>query len=273
MGKRIAVAGGATLLTLALCEIIIRIAGVAPQVGVLDTAVGIVEGESVQLVAHPDPAIGWQLRDGPQQWNRGAARSVAVLGDSIAYGYCAGHEAAFPAVLARLRPDLAITSYAVSGFDARQAVAYFQATRRGLPDVIVWSWCGNDLGRAIPGELQSIDWQSRLWLAPSSWLLRGSALARWVYATHRPRPTDPVTAEPPIAEIAALGTQVLLLPFPYQAPAPSDLSAALAAATAHGLTVVPPDVDPANPEDWCDQVHPSRRGHARVAAQLARLIR
>jgi len=154
------------LVALGLGEAVVRIAGLAP--GVTPLNLTIAGGE---FVSSPNPLLKYVPRPGSTTINSYGIREreiaipkppdafrIVVVGDSVAYGYCNGHEAIAPeerfsarvertlndARWAGKRP-VEVINLAVSGYDTSQEAEFLRQKGLALdPDLVLVSYSLND---------------------------------------------------------------------------------------------------------------------------------
>ena len=156
-----------SLVGLLALEIVVRLLGLAPQLAAIE-----VDQPYASFVSSPNPdlkyvpkpnsgdinADGFRDRSYPKQKGEGTFR-IAVLGDSIAFGYCnesrvTRPEDTFAGLLEqRLNEErfgdferTEVLNFAVSGYDTLQEVAFLE--HKGLayePDLVLVAYCLNDL--------------------------------------------------------------------------------------------------------------------------------
>ena len=160
--KGIVVAGAATVLALAVGELVIRSAGLLPEVARLE-ADGYRLSDNPRLAYEPVPllhgrnSLGFRDREHDRKKTPGVRR-VLVLGDSIADGFGdIRREDAFPALLETLltqsgRPTEVI-NLGVSGYNTLQEVELYKTLgARYDPDLVILAYCLNDR-QFVTGEL------------------------------------------------------------------------------------------------------------------------
>lgn len=163
MVKGIGVALAASLLTLCALELVTRVVGVS---------VGTLYINRKTVEASDDPALRFQLRAGAvaaaeveyrindhRMRNRPVvefkppeARRVAVLGDSITFGYWVAVDDAFPAQLERLLREsdhgdqaIEVLNFGVPGYNIDQELAWLERqVLRFSPDLVILALCLND---------------------------------------------------------------------------------------------------------------------------------
>lgn len=139
-------------------------------------------GDDLAGKFRPDPVVGYVPREdmvssnGWWQTNNLGARSrvdtsrdvppgktrVLVFGDSFAVGSRVPQEAAWPAVLATMRPDLDVVSLGVDGYGAAQSYLRYRAVRDAVEhDVVVLTISpGADLWRDVNTLRALAGWRS-----------------------------------------------------------------------------------------------------------------
>ncbi|HEY7515823.1 MAG TPA: SGNH/GDSL hydrolase family protein [Vicinamibacteria bacterium] len=198
--RRLATLGlvtGAVLATLAALEIVFRLAGVS---------VGTVQINRGTVRRSPNPRLGYELRPGAHvraeveyRISSGGLRSpeallvkppgvrrVAVLGDSIAFGYWVADERTFARQLeAMLGPSVQVLNFGVPGYNLEQEIEVLRTKALAYdPDLVVVAFCLNDLegifsyefGLTLDRSARSATIGGRL----LEGLLRRSLLASWV---------------------------------------------------------------------------------------------
>ena len=133
---------------LLLCELVVRLFGLAPQLGPirLDWPYGsFVSSDNAVLRYVPNPGVGDinadGFRDRPYSRRKPAGVTrIVVLGDSIGFGYCNDKtvlpiEATFPKPLeAELERDpgaVEVLNFSVSGYDTLQEVEFLREKALG----------------------------------------------------------------------------------------------------------------------------------------------
>ncbi len=187
----------AVVLSLLVLELAFRLVGVS--VGTVQINRGTVQRSS-------NPRLAFELRPGAfvraevdYRINSGGLRNpevsltkppgvgrIAVLGDSIAFGYWVAEEQAFPRQLERmLGPQIQVLNFGVPGYNLDQEI---EALRTRVfeysPDLVVVALCLNDLegifsyeyGLTVDRSARSARLSGRL----REGLLRRSVLAAWI---------------------------------------------------------------------------------------------
>jgi lysophospholipase L1-like esterase len=116
-------------------------------------------------------------------------RRVAVLGDSIAFGYWVAEQDAFPAQLQRLLAEGGATgvealNFGVPGYNLEQETERLrEGALRFSPDLVIVAFCLNDL-RSLSHEyglvLDRAERRGSLSGRAADWLLARSQLASWI---------------------------------------------------------------------------------------------
>ena len=230
---------------------------------------------------------------------------VAVLGDSIAYGYCNDEEVLevgdlFPEVLERTWADapipVEVVNLSVSGYDTAQEVECLAVKGLAMePDLVLVAYCLNDDWPAS-GELDALEAQEGFDLPPEvrkSLFLR-SHLFRRAYLSFRVAEEEvvggPARTEPGFERLAALagehGFEVAIVVFPLfgqEEPYPwaEDHARVSALGERHGFPVL----DLLEPfrvagegklgamQGRCNREHPDERGHAMAGKAVAAFLR
>lgn len=267
-------------------EIVVRIAGLAPELGELSR-----DGYRLS----DDPAIGYEplaFRGPAVPTARPPGRKrVVVIGDSIAAGMdVVEWEDVFSARLdARLRAaglDVDTATFAVPGYNTSQEVATLAARGVALdPDVVVVAYCLNDrdgLDRRIVTTLEHEG--ARL---PGA--IRASALARlfWFGLVDRRQPEEGTiggdTRAAAFARLEALarthGFRVVVAVFPlfvdlYRYRSDDAHAEVAAFCERHGFARVDllEPMRRAGGTLATDHFHPNARGHDIAAAAVARVV-
>jgi lysophospholipase L1-like esterase len=172
LGASLALALGSLLLTLLVLEALFRAAGVS---------VGTVQINRATVRRVEDPRLRFELRPGSrvraeveyrinQEGLRGPETTVvkpagtarvAVLGDSIAFGYWVAEEDGFPRQLESMlnevqgaRGHVEVLDFAVPGYNLDQEIETLRTKAlRFSPDVVVVAFCLNDLEGIFSYEL------------------------------------------------------------------------------------------------------------------------
>jgi lysophospholipase L1-like esterase len=127
-------------------------------------------------------------RDLPVAKPPGSLR-VAVVGDSVAFGYWVALEDAFPAQLEAMlreggsRPGVEVLNFGVPGYNLGQELVWLEAQAlRFDPDLVVLAFCLNDLQSVFSYEYGLVvDRETGGWWGSARDLaLRSSRLASWV---------------------------------------------------------------------------------------------
>ncbi len=231
---------------------------------------------------------------------------VAVLGDSIAFGWKVAHEQCFSEVLEQALRAAAggarpceVLNFAVTGYSTRDEVNLFQSRVAAFrPDLVIVAYCMND-------PVSGIDQPLPRYFAPKKWYHRshlfrfvakrfherrvrrlgGSDYYRYVHAPEGPEWPTVVAAFGALEERAgALGIPVLVAIFPWvrepaweEYPYPGLHEQVAREAAAHGFRVL--DLLPAfrahapfdvvfSPTD----PHPTALGHRIAGEELARVL-
>ena len=148
----------------ALIETIVRASGLAPEIVALDEEV---KGMQYETIAHPIliyvpktgsrgiNSLGFRGPESSVVKAKGTYR-IVLLGDSMAFGYCVAGVLTFESTLGHLleqdlnryfsgKPNIEILNLAVSGYSARDEVAFFDLKGADLrPDLVVVQYCFND---------------------------------------------------------------------------------------------------------------------------------
>ncbi len=271
---------------LGLGEIVVRVAGLAPQLGELSR-----EGYRLS----DDPTIGYEprtFRGPPVPSVRPSGRKrVVVIGDSIAAGMDVDRwddvfSARLESRLAGAGVDVETVTFAVPGYNTSQEVATLAA--RGVPlapDVVVVAYCLNDregLDRRIITTLEHDG--GRL---PAA--VRASALARlfWFGVVDRRQPEEgTIGGDTRAAAFATLetlartnGFSVVVAVFPmfvdlYRYRAQEAHAEVAAFCARHGFACVDllEPMRRAGGTLATDHYHPNARGHDAAAAAVARVV-
>jgi lysophospholipase L1-like esterase len=223
---RAALALAGVCVALALGEALVRVAGIAPQVGQVEAwrwrlAANPKIGyepipyagpeRSVPDPGHEGRANALGFRDHDHAVARAAGvRRVIVLGDSIAWGYrVVDDEAVFPLVLERLLASAGVAAevlnFGVPGYKTQQEVETL--ADKGLvydPDLVILAYCLNDEANADGGVYRQVlrreHDSAHLSAARLGTLLRHSELARAVRYMWFGEPPAPPGAEASIFE-------------------------------------------------------------------------
>lgn len=195
-----ALVGASVVLTLLALEATFRLAGVS---------VGTVQINRETVQRSGNPLLRFELRPGGEaraevdyRINReglrgpetavekpAGVRRVAVLGDSIAFGYWVREEDAFPRQLeSMLRAGgdrVEVLDFGVPGYNLDQEIETLRAKALAFqPDAVIVAFCLNDLEGLFSYELglvQDRGARSRTWLgAAREALLRRSLLFSWI---------------------------------------------------------------------------------------------
>ncbi len=151
---------GSTLLTLALCELAVRAFNLGPElapvsVGIFRLSPNPVLKYDLQPGSHEDGieinADGMRDREFPLDKPPGTFR-IAVIGDSITFGYRVGAEQTYPKVLERLLRDylpdatpFEVLNFGVAGYSVPEIVESLRVkVLRYDPDLVVYGYCLND---------------------------------------------------------------------------------------------------------------------------------
>lgn len=276
----------ALVATLAVCNALVAALGLAPAVIELPTQLTVGLGthggheELATFVYDPDPAIRWTATDSPRTLlgPGDASLHLGIIGDSEAYGYCAGRENALDVWLTGYDLDVRVTNFAVSGYDAGQnAARALRDVPRANPPVttLVWLWHWNDRAPATYNALMRLRDERAVYVATEGWLVRNVPLYRLAWATLANAYTPPI---PPTAELLrrvseGLHIPILLIPLRDQAGQMRDDPSA-DAYTVPGVRIVELGEWARDPRAWCDDAHMSTWGKQRQArAVLAALGR
>jgi lysophospholipase L1-like esterase len=193
----LALAIGSILLTLAVLEAAFRTAGVH---------VGTVQISRRTMRRTANPRLKFELRPGsvaraevvyrinahgmrdrPREIDKPAGmRRIAVLGDSITFGYWVAEEDAFPHQLeGLLGPGVEVLNFGVPGYNLEQETEILRERALGFsPDVVIVALCLNDLegadsyehGLVMDRRLRTASLAGRAWEA----LLGRSLLLSWI---------------------------------------------------------------------------------------------
>jgi hypothetical protein len=161
LAARIALALASTLLTLFLAEVVVRAAGIGPVFHVVLHDV---------FELSDDPVLGYELRagapDGDFSINDAGFRDrtfpvekpahtyrIAVIGDSLTYGFACPQDATYPKRLERLlngyarpgAPRFEVLNFGVTGYNVTQIVERLRVLAlRYEPDLILYGYALND---------------------------------------------------------------------------------------------------------------------------------
>ncbi len=209
---------------------------------------------------------------------------IAVVGDSVAFGYWVAVEDAFPAQLeamlggGRSRPGVEVLNFGVPGYNLGQELAWLEAQAlRFEPDLVVLAFCLNDLQSVFSYEYGLVvDREAGGWWGRVRDLaLRSSLLASWVdyrLTEHevRQRFAASRSADRGLAPRREVARRELDASF-------ARLSAILAGAGVPGLVAVFPTLDhsfDAYPHQWLHTlVLESARSHGLTAIDLLDCLR
>lgn len=250
MGKKLALSLLAVLFALAAAEVVVRLAGAAPELGLIrkgrfqlskNPRIGYepvpslrYHGEDLAFYDYQGESnrLGYRDVDHPTAKPAGVFR-IVVLGDSIAAGFgVAKLQDVFPfrvqKALQAAEWNVEVLSFAVSGYDTRQEVETLRTKALAFqPDLVLLAYSLNDRERAdgdILATLQAAaEQRSASWSANP--VLMKSALYRLLhYRLQKPKalasgsiPSEDTVAES-FGELAALsrqhGFRVLVAVFP-----------------------------------------------------------
>jgi GDSL-like Lipase/Acylhydrolase family len=207
LGK-FALLAASTPLALGLAELVVRVAGLAPDVTQVE-----IDSAGAKFVSVDDPVLKYVPRAGSGDINSRGFRDheyplekpagtyrIAVIGDSIAFGYCTDDvllpiDDVFAKVLERRlnadvsRRQVEVINMSVSGYDTPQEVEFLE--QKGLvfqPDLVVVAYCLNDRWEAST-ELGKLG-NNQKWKRPISsrmyrWIFHHSSLVRFVWQRRR----------------------------------------------------------------------------------------
>lgn len=190
-----------SLLALALCELLVRAGGLAPDLLPLEITTG-----NATFVASANPRIGWLPKPGSADVNADGYRDrvfptakpagtfrIEVLGDSVAFGACVtSRDDTFAKVIERgldgLLGGVEVMNLGVPGYDTMQEVELLEDLGlRYAPDLVVVAVCLNDFESiagagpmAVLAEAGTL--RGRATSAVRRQLLLSSHLFRLVYA-------------------------------------------------------------------------------------------
>ncbi len=151
---------GSTLLALAFCEVAVRALNLGPELapvsaGIFRLSPNPVLKYDLQPGSHEDGieinADGMRDRDFPLEKPPGTFR-IAVIGDSITFGYRVGNEQTYPKVLERLLRDylpdgdrFEVLNFGVAGYSVPEIVESLRVKVLGYdPDLVIYGYCLND---------------------------------------------------------------------------------------------------------------------------------
>lgn len=161
------------LFVLSTASVLVTLLGAEAVARVLGVSVGTVQINRGVVRTSPNPRLGFELRpnsfvasevdyrvngDGFRGPSLGVKRSgvprIAVLGDSIAFGYWVAEKDAFPAQLGALMgPRVEVLNLGVPGYNLDQEVENLRLRVDALePDLVVFAFCLNDLDGLLSFE-------------------------------------------------------------------------------------------------------------------------
>ncbi len=194
---KLALVGGSVAVTLAVLELVFRLVGVS---------VGTVQINRGTVRRSANPRLAFELRPGgfvgaevdyrissaglrnpevPLDKPAGVRR-IAVLGDSIAFGYWVAEDQSFPRQVERmLGRRVQVLNFGVPGYNFDQEIEALRArVLEYSPDLVVAAFCLNDLEGIFSYEygltLDRSARSSRLGGRLLEGLLQGSILAAWI---------------------------------------------------------------------------------------------
>ena len=202
LGRRLLLLGCALVVSLLAAELVLRLVGVSVgTVYISRRTVEPSEDPELRFRLRPDSSARAEvdyvinaqgMRDVPRSRTRAGGRPrLAVVGDSIPFGYWVTREDAFPSQMESLvraaspAADVEVLNFGVPGYDLGQNLAQVRRTALAFePDLVVLSLCLNDFEGPVSyqfGVVRRLEEQrrggvgARAW----SWLLDHSILASW----------------------------------------------------------------------------------------------